>query len=103
MICAMALALAAPAVSLASEVPTAAVRFSDLDLTNARDAARMVARMDKASAAVCGASSFSVKELQRAVRGSTCYRESMDRAMADLGSPTVNAVYRERAMLVAAN
>lgn len=104
MICAMALAMAAPAVSFAADTaPVAKVRFSDLDLTNANDAARMVRRMDVASASVCGASKFSLREMQRAVRESDCYRQSMDRAMADLGSPTVNAVYRERAMVVASN
>jgi UrcA family protein len=107
MIFAVALALAAPAASFAAsadgQAPTLSVSYRGLDLSQPQGAKRMIARLDKAAAEVCGASSFSARDYQRAVRSSACYQDSMNRAVATLASPTVNAVYRERALTVASN
>lgn len=110
MICAFALALAAPAASFAAPAMSAdgqamalSVSYSGLNLSTPKGARLMINRLDEAAAEVCGASSFSARDYKQAVRSSTCYRDSMNRAVASLGSPTVNALYREHAVIVASN
>lgn len=85
-----ALALAAPAAA----APSVPVRVGDLDLTNARQAAEMLRRVDVAAARACGAETASVREMQTAVRRSDCYAKAMDRALAELRAPAVESLYR---------
>jgi len=101
-----ALALAAPAAADilthdGAVTTTVAVRAGDLDLNRAPHAATLVARLDRAAAQTCGASTFSVREYQAAVRRTGCYRDAMEQAVASLNAPAVTAVYRERVPLVA--
>jgi len=106
MFCAIALTLAAPAASQAAageESVAIAVRHGDLNLTQSRDAAIMVRRLDTAALQACGASSFSLREVQQATRESACFKDSMNRAVAALGSPTVNAIHRDRGASLASN
>ncbi|WP_165842964.1 UrcA family protein [Phenylobacterium deserti] len=104
---AAAAVIAAPAAAFADEpvvTTSIAVSKAGLDLSSERDAARLLVRLDRAALSACGASTFSVREVQAATRGSECYQQSMDQAVASLNSPTVNAVYRERApMRMASN
>lgn len=108
MFCAAALALAIPAAGQAAaarddQPVSVKVRYGDLNLTQTHDAAVMLRRLDNAALESCGASKFSLREYRAAVRDSACYHDSMNRALADLGSPTVNALYRERPVTVASN
>jgi UrcA family protein len=108
MFCALALALAAPAASQAASADSSArvsipVRVSGLDLTQPADAALMIRRLDAAALEACGASKFSLREYRQAVRESACYRDGMNDAVAQLGSPTVNALYRNHPVAVASN
>lgn len=106
---ALALTLAAPVVSQAAPSSSDArdvavrVRTNDLDISKPAGAQAMLTRLDRAAAEACGASEFSLREYRDAVRNSSCYRDSMNRAVASLGSSTVNALYRERAVVVASN
>src|SRR5687767_10567911 len=84
-----ALAIAAPAAHGA----TRAVNSGGLDLANSADGRVMLQRLDRAAADVCGASAFSVREMQRAVRRTACYRETMDQAVAALNAPSVSSLY----------
>lgn len=82
---ALALALlAAPALAAApttpADVATAAVRISDLDLSNRADAARLDKRLRLAAMSVCGAERFSAVAVKRAVVQSGCYRSSLAEA-----------------------
>jgi len=102
-----ALAFAAPAAADVvthggNVTTTVAVRAGDLDLNRASHAATMVARLDRAAAQTCGASTFSAREYQAAVRRTACYRDAMDQAVASLDAPAVNTLYRQRAPITAA-
>ena len=59
----------------------------------------MMQRLDAASLKACGASPFSLREVREATRREDCYQASLDRAVADLGAPSVTAIYRDRANL----
>jgi len=104
---AAAAVLATPLAASADEpvaTSSIAVNKAGLDLSSQRDATRLLVRLDRAALSVCGASTFSFRQVQDATRASECYRQSMDQAVASLNSPTVNAIYRERAPLrLAAN
>ena len=95
-VCALALALAAPAFAApAGEAATAIkVGYSDLNLGNARDARILLRRLDLAAASACGASPFSVREYQQAVRQSSCYRDGLNRAVAAIDAPAVTSLYQ---------
>ena len=79
--------------------PTAvAVKYSDLDLGSRQGSVVMLGRLHEAALNACGSSEFSVPDYRRAVERSDCYRESMDRAVADVGAPTVTHLYNGRAL-----
>jgi UrcA family protein len=91
---ALALALALPAAASAGQM--VAVRTDDLSLSRPADAQRLLRRLDRAALDVCGASIVSVREMQAATRASDCYAQAMAQAVAQVGSPTVSDLYRER-------
>jgi len=78
------------------------VAHQDLDLTTPKGARLMIRRMEQAVADVCGAGSFSAREQKQAVRGA-CRQDSMNRALASLGAPLVNAMYYGQPAAVASN
>jgi len=105
--CAFALAGAASArAAVVSEADAAreiesqpiqvAIKFGDLDLASEPGSAAMLQRISHAALEACGASSFSVPDYRWAVKNSTCYRGSMDRAVADLAAPAVTHLYEQR-------
>ncbi|PZQ60616.1 MAG: hypothetical protein DI570_13965 [Phenylobacterium zucineum] len=90
------LALGAPAA--AQQVTTkVAVPAAGLDLQNPADAAVMLGRLDRAAAKACGASTFSVRDYQAAVRRSACYRDAMAGAVNAVNAPAVSAAYAHAA------
>lgn len=100
-ICALSLALIAPAVGHAassSSVDTvgdaSAVRVSyrDLDLNQPRDAHILLTRIHQAALESCGASAFSLREYRQAVQHSACYANSTERAVAAVNMPVVSGV-----------
>ena len=99
MICALALALAAPAAaSFAASrsddtTVLVQVKYQDLDLKSARDAALLLKRLDNAALEACGASSFSLPDYRAAVRHSPCFGAATSRAVASIASPTLTAMY----------
>ena len=91
---ALAAAVAAPAAARTVEhgtqaTTTIAVSSAGLDLSRKGDAARMRSRLDRAALSACGASEFSVRDHQAAVRRTGCYRDAMDRAVASLDAPAL--------------
>ena len=105
-IIAFGLALLGPAfvqAAPADSVPTSErVSYRDLDLNNPRDAAVMLERLRQAALQACGASPFSIPEYRRSVEASACYRQSLERAVGELGSPSVGQLY-QNASAVASN
>jgi UrcA family protein len=93
-------AVAAPA---SDQVRSVQVSYRDLNLSHTSDAQRLLHRLDRAAAEACGASTFSLREVQAEVRHTNCYRSSMDRAVAALHSPMVNSLYAQRAQQLALN
>ncbi|WP_374470871.1 UrcA family protein [Phenylobacterium sp.] len=98
---ALALALIVPAAAQARE-ESVAVRTGDLSLSRQADAQRLLRRLDRAALDVCGASISSVREVQAAIRASDCYAQAMDQAVAQVGSPAVSDLYRQRGQAYAA-
>ena len=107
--CALTLALASSGVGLAqaatleSESATLTVHHDDLDLATRHGARLMLQRLDHAAAEVCGASSFVSLELRQSVRRTECYQQTMNRALAALDAPAVNALYYSSAVSLASN
>jgi UrcA family protein len=102
---AFALALAGPVMAMPADQTTTSVvvKYHDLNLSNSRDAAVALKRIDKAAMRACGASEFSLQAYKSAVRDSTCYRDGMNQAVASLNAPLVQALYLDRGMQVARN
>jgi UrcA family protein len=94
---ATALAFVAPAIPAAAasaeEATAVRVIYSDLDLNSPGDAAVMLQRLRLAALRSCGASQFSIPDYRRSIERSACYRESMDRAVSQLGNPTISRLY----------
>lgn len=98
-------ALAATAALLCAGVANAgepatqvAVRYDDLDLSTAKDAATMVERVDQAARNVCGAKAINDPE-HRVVRTyviarfSACHEQAMQSALARIESQEVRRAY----------
>lgn len=92
-----ALAFATSAAAGPLATTSIAVSPAGLDLSTAAGAVAMAGRLDRAAVRACGASSFSVRDHQEAVRRSTCYRDAMGEASSALDAPAVSAALRERA------
>jgi UrcA family protein len=94
----LALALPAAAHPLPFDDIVTRVRvvYSDLDLNRRGDAAIMLGRLDRAAMFACGATALSSHAVRGAARSSECFREALDRAVAELGAPAVSALYRQR-------
>jgi UrcA family protein len=78
------------------------VSYRDLNLSDPGDAAVMLQRLRDAALETCGASPFSVPDYRRAVEASACYRDSLDRAVDQLGVPAVSRLHQS-ASSVASN
>jgi UrcA family protein len=72
------------------------IRFGDLDLASEQGSAAMLQRLSHAALQACGASPFSVPDYRWATKHSSCYRGSMDRAVADVAAPAVTRLYEQR-------
>lgn len=96
----LALTLLAPpclaqAVRIGPDRYAVAVRRADLRSATPDAARRALARLDRAAMAVCGGSGFSLREVQRAIRGSTCWRDSMADALARIDDPSLSRAWQE--------
>jgi UrcA family protein len=102
--CASALALAIASPSFAQEeiIVTApptiqgherrVVQYGDLDLNDERGAYALVQRLERAARAVCGDGETRLP-LPDERNASSCTRETLDTAIADVNHPYVNARY----------
>lgn len=62
----------------------------------ARAARQTLARIERAALAVCGASSFSLREMRMSVRTSACWRGSVADAVARTNDPRLSAAYHPK-------
>jgi UrcA family protein len=92
------LALSAlPADAAPRPAPQATIRVGDLDLSDGGDARAMLARIRKASAAVCRASpGAGGSEIAAIELYDRCFRESVARAVGQLDAPLVTAAHESR-------
>ena len=92
------LAGASFATAAASETVSIAVSKANIDLNNPRDAHRMMKRIDAAALEACGAYPQSALGVKRAIAGSTCHRDAVAGAVAQLQSSqaSLNVVGRAR-------
>lgn len=72
------------------------VRHADRPSTTRAAVRRVLERIDAAALEVCGASSFSLREVRSAMRRSSCWRDAMTGAMAQVDDPLVSATHRKR-------
>ncbi len=91
----LALIVAAPA-SAGTVTTSIAVSPAGLDLASGAGATAMAGRIERAAVRACGASSFSVRDYQAAVKRSACFRDAVASAQASLNAPAVSAALRER-------
>lgn len=77
--------------------PTTTFRYDDLDLADPAGATAMLARIRHAAARVCRASPFTGgTDINSIERFDACYRQSVDRAVAQLDAPRVTAAFEAR-------
>jgi UrcA family protein len=100
--CAIAMAAVAGSAMAQSEAAaarsiyrdTVPVTYGDLNLASADGATTMLQRLHDAALNACGADDSSLPDYKWATHRSACYHRSMDRAVADLGSPSVTQLYQ---------
>ena len=87
-------ALASVPATAAPKTPATVLRHSDLDLNDPRDAQTMLRRIHRAAVAVCRASpGMEGNDIGTIERFDSCYRQSVERAVAQLGASRVTAAY----------
>jgi UrcA family protein len=83
-------AQAAPA-SASIDAPTARVSLTGVDLSSQAGAAIALQRIQRAASAICGGEP-SPREMDRTGAYRVCVRQTLNDAVAQLGSPTVSAL-----------
>jgi UrcA family protein len=81
-------------------MPRIAVSYADLNLKSEAGARVMLGRLQAAAASVCGGAAVS-SHLDDVTAFRACTRQALDRAVSDLRSPRVSALYGMRADRVA--
>ena len=79
-------AAVANAGAVSADTTSIAVRTAKLDLSNPRDARLAMLRIDTAAMEACGAQRGSFTEVKRAVAASTCHRDAVANAVAQMKS-----------------
>ncbi len=92
-------ALAATPVLAADNDQVEQIRVARAVVTPAseRQAPQALDRLGRAAMEACGASSFSVRDHQIAVRNSACFHDTLAQAVAQVNSPYLNDAYSRRA------
>src|SRR5690242_6386415 len=92
---ALAAALLIPSAALAGSpaAPSERVTYSDLDLGAQPGAVAMLKRISKAATVVCSRQAEGGSTADVMARFETCHRETVQRAIAQLGAPSVLAAY----------
>ena len=78
--------------STADDPPSVVVDYSDLDVSRAIGARKLLGRLWHAAHVVCGQVP-DIRDLDRLARFHSCVKASMDRAVADTHLPLVIALY----------
>ena len=96
--CALALTTTVPALAQAAAIgdeaaPSITVRYGDLNLSRQQDAKVLLARIDDAAMESCGATAFSDPLEYTVVRRSTCYADTIARAVSKIDAPALSAIF----------
>jgi UrcA family protein len=87
-------AFSVPAGAATGDIPSVTVKFGDLDISRPAGAMKLYGRIQEAANRVCSAydrSNFAVQANFKA-----CVSDAMSRAIAKVGSPALNMVYRAK-------
>lgn len=76
-------------------VPTATVKYGDLNIGTPQGLEMLYARINRAARAVCGFD-HSHKELQRSRPSHSCYRAAVENAVNKVNQPTLTALHRSK-------
>ncbi len=100
---AMTLLLAStPALAAPSDtVPTVTVSYAELDISRLPGAQVLYGRIEQAALQVCPVFAGPYREML--TRKSACYQHAIAKAVADVNSPQLFAIYRARATRLASN
>jgi UrcA family protein len=96
----MAFAQSVAAEPASSHTISKTVRVSDLDVSSEPGAQALLGRIRRAAIYVCSGGDWRV-QLYRANGFRTCVDEASGRAVADLGNPTVTAMYNGSSLRLA--
>lgn len=91
----------APARPSSDGVRSVTVHFGELDLSRRAGAQVLFARIQRAAYDVCNGYSGSFAEMQ--ITMSPCYSTALAKAVADVNSPQLSAIYRAHFTRVASN
>lgn len=86
------LGVAVAGVAGASEPPSITIHFSDLDPSQPKDAQVLYRRLQRAAASVCGWTNSA--DLPAHLHWQRCYSEALQRAVSQVSSPELLALYR---------
>jgi UrcA family protein len=93
------LALSCGAVSMAADyhdVPTAVVKFGDLNLSNPQGALRLYSRIVAAANEVCRPFAIDDRDLGSQARLKTCVHKATADAVSTVGRPELSAIYNAK-------
>jgi UrcA family protein len=77
-----------------AQTATSSLRLTgDLHPQSEHEARILLDRVENAATEVCGASRYSVVEYSRAIRHSSCWRQSVSDAVAHIANPLLSNVY----------
>lgn len=91
-----ALALMGAAPAPAQPAPSVSVAYADLDLSDPRDAARMLKRIRHAAVEACR-QGFAGHDADAVIAFEACRRDAVERAVQGLNAPRVSQAYAAKA------
>ncbi|MCT2401490.1 UrcA family protein [Novosphingobium mangrovi (ex Huang et al. 2023)] len=97
LVAALCIATAAPAAAQDKVGPNSyavTLQLADLHPDTPEAARRMLARIENAALTVCGASSFSLREVKLSVRRSTCWRNSVAETVTRIDAPLLTLAHQ---------
>lgn len=78
------------------DVPHAAVKFGDLDLSSPNGAAALYGRIRLAAYDVCGSFDTDMRDLPDPIELNTCVHNAVRNAVAKVNQPALSAIYNAR-------
>lgn len=80
--------------TLEQSAPAITIHYSDLDLARPSGVQALYQRVSAAARQVCGPEN--IRDLTRYAASQKCFDQAMNQAVADIGVPQLNALYRHK-------